>query len=108
MALPRERLDQLWRRGRDFLGTDVAIMGGAMSWISERHLVAAAAVEGRARQLVRPTRPLHAAQRSTNDADQAALVEFYQQAWRLFDALPIVTHGMSVATATSYQMWVSV
>ncbi|HTH16560.1 MAG TPA: nitronate monooxygenase [Magnetospirillum sp.] len=41
MAFPRERLDQLWRRGREFLGTDVAIMGGAMSWISERHLVAA-------------------------------------------------------------------
>ncbi len=41
MAFPRECLDQLWQRGRDFLGTDVAIMGGAMSWISERHLVAA-------------------------------------------------------------------
>lgn len=41
MAFPRERLDQLWQRGREFLGTDVAIMGGAMSWISERHLVAA-------------------------------------------------------------------
>ncbi len=37
----RERLDGLWRRGREFLGTEVAIMGGAMSWISERHLVAA-------------------------------------------------------------------
>lgn len=41
MAFPRERLDQLWQRGREFLGTDVAILGGAMSWISERHLVAA-------------------------------------------------------------------
>lgn len=41
MVLPRERLDQLWQRGREFLGTDVAILGGAMSWISERHLVAA-------------------------------------------------------------------
>ncbi|OAN45362.1 NAD(P)H-dependent flavin oxidoreductase [Magnetospirillum moscoviense] len=37
----RERLDGLWRRGLEFLGTDVAIMGGAMSWISERHLVSA-------------------------------------------------------------------
>ncbi len=27
------------------------------------------------------------------DADQAALVEFYQQAWRLFDALPTPAHG---------------
>lgn len=35
------RLDRLWQRGREFLGTDYAIMGGAMSWVSERHLVAA-------------------------------------------------------------------
>jgi hypothetical protein len=35
------RLDQLWERGRAFLGTRYAIMGGAMSWVSERHLVAA-------------------------------------------------------------------
>lgn len=34
-------LDQLWARGRDFLGTETAIMGGAMSWVSERHLVSA-------------------------------------------------------------------
>ncbi len=41
MGAARMNLDRLWRRGRDFLGTDVAIMGGAMSWVSERHLVAA-------------------------------------------------------------------
>jgi len=35
------RLDGLWRRGRELLGVEYAIMGGAMSWISERHLVAA-------------------------------------------------------------------
>ncbi len=35
------RLDRLWRRGCEFLGCDMAIMGGAMSWVSERHLVAA-------------------------------------------------------------------
>lgn len=34
-------LDLLWRRGREFLGTETAIMGGAMSWVSERHLVSA-------------------------------------------------------------------
>src|SRR4030088_2189665 len=34
-------LDQLWARGRAFLGTDLAIMGGAMTWVSERNLVAA-------------------------------------------------------------------
>jgi enoyl-[acyl-carrier protein] reductase II len=39
--LARSRLDRLWRRGCDFLGTEVAIMGGAMTWVSERHLVAA-------------------------------------------------------------------
>ncbi|MGQ0677979.1 MAG: NAD(P)H-dependent flavin oxidoreductase [Rhodospirillales bacterium] len=38
---PRARLDRLWRRGRAFLGVDAAIMGGAMTWVSERHLVAA-------------------------------------------------------------------
>jgi enoyl-[acyl-carrier protein] reductase II len=35
------RLDALWRGGREFLGTRFAIMGGAMTWVSERHLVAA-------------------------------------------------------------------
>jgi enoyl-[acyl-carrier protein] reductase II len=35
----RARLDRLWARGRAFLGTEFAIMGGAMSWVSERHLV---------------------------------------------------------------------
>ena len=34
-------LQRLWRRGCDFLGTRYALMGGAMSWVSERHLVAA-------------------------------------------------------------------
>src|SRR5437016_11556403 len=38
---PRARLDRLWQRGRDFLGCRTAIMGGAMTWVSERHLVAA-------------------------------------------------------------------
>jgi enoyl-[acyl-carrier protein] reductase II len=37
----RAELDRLWARGRAFLGTDLAIMGGAMTWVSERHLVTA-------------------------------------------------------------------
>jgi enoyl-[acyl-carrier protein] reductase II len=37
----RARLDALMARGAAFLGCRVAIMGGAMSWVSERHLVAA-------------------------------------------------------------------
>jgi enoyl-[acyl-carrier protein] reductase II len=37
----RAELDRLWVRGRAFLGTNLAIMGGAMTWVSERHLVAA-------------------------------------------------------------------
>jgi enoyl-[acyl-carrier protein] reductase II len=37
----RTELDLLWARGRTFLGTDLAIMGGAMTWVSERNLVAA-------------------------------------------------------------------
>jgi enoyl-[acyl-carrier protein] reductase II len=46
MTAASARLDQLWRRGREFLGTKTAIMGGAMSWVSERHLVAAISNEG--------------------------------------------------------------
>ena len=41
MDKARQRLEHLWQRGREFLGADYAIMGGAMSWISERNLVAA-------------------------------------------------------------------
>lgn len=37
----RRRLDALWERGRAFLGTDLAVMGGAMTWVSDRHLVSA-------------------------------------------------------------------
>jgi enoyl-[acyl-carrier protein] reductase II len=37
----RERLDRLWSRGRALLGVDIAVMGGAMTWVSERTLVAA-------------------------------------------------------------------
>jgi enoyl-[acyl-carrier protein] reductase II len=34
------RLDRLWERGTAFLGCRYAIMAGAMSWVSERNLVA--------------------------------------------------------------------
>jgi enoyl-[acyl-carrier protein] reductase II len=37
----RAELDRLWARGTEFLGCRYAIMGGAMTWVSERHLVAA-------------------------------------------------------------------
>jgi enoyl-[acyl-carrier protein] reductase II len=39
--IAQAKLDRLWSRGTAFLGSRVAIMGGAMSWVSERHLVAA-------------------------------------------------------------------
>src|SRR6187200_1313064 len=41
IAAARADLDRLWARGTAFLGCRFAIMGGAMSWISERHLVSA-------------------------------------------------------------------
>lgn len=41
MSPGHERLAELWHRGREFLGCDYAIMGGAMSWVSERNLVSA-------------------------------------------------------------------
>src|SRR4051794_31284131 len=34
-------LDRLSARGTDFLGTRYAVMGGAMTWVSERRLVSA-------------------------------------------------------------------
>jgi enoyl-[acyl-carrier protein] reductase II len=34
-------LNTLWARGRELLGCEHAIMGGAMSWVSERNLVSA-------------------------------------------------------------------
>ena len=37
----RAELDRLWARGTGFLGCRVALLGGAMSWVSEHHLVAA-------------------------------------------------------------------
>ncbi|MBN8906704.1 MAG: nitronate monooxygenase, partial [Rhodospirillales bacterium] len=40
-AAARAELERLWARGTAFLGTEFAILGGAMSWVSERHLVAA-------------------------------------------------------------------
>src|SRR5882672_4989645 len=41
MVAPSPALKRLWQRGCDFLGTPLAIMGGAMTWVSERHLVSA-------------------------------------------------------------------
>ncbi len=40
-ATGEDLLRRLWARGCDFLGTRTAILGGAMSWVSERHLVSA-------------------------------------------------------------------
>ena len=40
-AAGHERLKELMHRGTEFLGCDYAIMCGAMSWVSERHLVSA-------------------------------------------------------------------
>ena len=37
----RAQLDALWKNGCDFLGTRYAILGGAMTWLSERNLVSA-------------------------------------------------------------------
>jgi enoyl-[acyl-carrier protein] reductase II len=34
-------LRRLWARGCEFLGVDIAILGGGMTWVSERNLVAA-------------------------------------------------------------------
>jgi len=41
MTIGQERLARRMARGCTFLGTEIAILGGAMSWVSERNLVAA-------------------------------------------------------------------
>src|SRR5208282_4164200 len=41
MVTVSSSLQRLMQRGSAFLGAPLAIMGGAMSWVSERHLVAA-------------------------------------------------------------------
>ncbi len=46
MSAGHDRLRELMHRGTEFLGTEWAIMGGAMSWISERHLVSAISNSG--------------------------------------------------------------
>ncbi len=35
------RLNRLWEKGTAFLGSEYAILGGAMTWVSERNLVSA-------------------------------------------------------------------
>ncbi|MBO9714460.1 nitronate monooxygenase [Sphingomonas sp.] len=40
-SIGAERLGRRMARGCEFLGTQVAILGGAMSWVSERNLVSA-------------------------------------------------------------------
>ncbi len=42
----QDELDQLWRRGTAFLGSRYAILGGAMTWVSERNLVTAVSEGG--------------------------------------------------------------
>jgi enoyl-[acyl-carrier protein] reductase II len=39
--MPANLIEKLWKRGKDFLGVDYPILGGAMSWISESNLVSA-------------------------------------------------------------------
>src|SRR3546814_16320836 len=39
--MAKDKLHRLMARGTEFLGCDVAIMFGAMSWVADRHLVSA-------------------------------------------------------------------
>jgi enoyl-[acyl-carrier protein] reductase II len=41
IARGRRRLERLWRAGTAFLGSDLALLGGAMTWVSEHRQVAA-------------------------------------------------------------------
>ncbi|WP_294297754.1 nitronate monooxygenase [uncultured Sphingomonas sp.] len=46
MTIGQERLARRMARGCEFLGSEVAVMCGAMSWVSERNLVAAMSNSG--------------------------------------------------------------
>jgi len=46
LSTQHSALTTLWFRGTDFLGSPYAIMGGAMSWVSEHRLVAAMSNSG--------------------------------------------------------------
>lgn len=41
MKSVENHLDKLWKSGKEFLGVQHAILGGAMTWVSERNLVSA-------------------------------------------------------------------
>ena len=41
MSSTTKKLSRLWQRGCEFLGTEYALLGGAMTWVSERNLVSA-------------------------------------------------------------------
>ena len=40
-TIGHDRLARQMKRGAEFLGCEYAVLGGAMSWISERNLVSA-------------------------------------------------------------------
>ena len=44
--MPSLYLNRLWKRGTEFLGVPYAILGGAMTWVSEAHLVSAISEAG--------------------------------------------------------------
>ncbi len=52
-------LDKLWERGATFLGTKYALMGGAMTWVSERNLVSAMSNAGGFGVLAAGAMPAH-------------------------------------------------
>ena len=39
--MSRELIERLWSRGKEFLGVEYPVLGGAMTWISESKLVSA-------------------------------------------------------------------
>jgi len=41
MESVENHLEKLWKSGKEFLGVQYAILGGAMTWVSERNLVSA-------------------------------------------------------------------
>ena len=85
-------LDNLWQRGCDFLGTEYAILGGAMSWVSERNLVSAISNAGGFGVIACGAMPVHlldaeikATQTMTNKPFGVNLITMHPDLMQLID-----------------------
>lgn len=92
MTQTRQQLHKLWQRGCDFLNTDVALLAGAMTWVSERNFVSAISNAGgfgviacgsMSPELLRAE--IQATQTLTNKSFGVNLITLHPQLYELID-----------------------